>query len=51
MFACLGRWRYMAGSASYGPVCPCRWQYYKLFVYGSFQFGMRKLGAVTLNLH
>ena len=52
MFACvwclMGRWRYMAGGASYGLVYPSRWQYHMLFVYVWFQFGMRKLGAVTL---
>ena len=59
MFACvwclmptiMGRWRYMAGGASYGLVYPCRWQYYMLFVHVWFQFGMLKLGALTLNLH
>ena len=47
----MGRSQYMAGGASYDPVYPCTWQYYMLFVYVSFQFGMRKLGAVTLSLH
>ena len=47
----MGRWRYMAGPASYGLVYPCRWRCYMLFVHVWFQFGMREFGALTMSLH
>ena len=46
----MGRWRYMAGAASYGLVYPYGWQSSMLFVYVWLRFGMREFGAVTLSL-